>query len=638
MVQAEYFERHKDFGVRPVQPMKEKAVSARIICELTTEFLVSMVISNYFSEPAYRSVTVTGKAPIATALTSKVLMIKHFLSLPALIAATALILLGLPGQSSADEAKPSAASEHVLQAELALHRMDYKQAAHEYRLAADAGDSVEIAQQATRIASSYGFNEDALRSAERWLELEPDSEEALFHLARMQLRVGETRKAKRSYEKLLEGGEGKPDERLLTLTAVLGEEDDAEAAYKVLRDLAKPYKDSALANYAVATLALQANQIDDAKEFVQAALDLEPDEWLEMKAQLLYGRILLLEGDGDAAIDHVARIIGDDPQPDPAARMELALLMLSTGRDDDALSQVNQIQYETGNNADALRLMAIINFQQQNLDAAWEDFEDLLASGQHSMDALYYLARIADYREQSDRAIGLYSQVTNGSHAVPAQGRAAALIALKKEAPDVAFKQLDEFAREQPQYAIDVIQSKAQLLTALERYPEALQYYDQIVAYRPDSKGAVLGRAELLLRMGKLDDSIVQYRQAAKRWPDDALTLNALGYTLADRTDEYREAEKLIVKALKLDPENPAIIDSHGWILHKLGHNEEALVELERAYALFDDPEVAAHIVEVLAALDRDDEAVAVLASAVEKSPDNALLKSVRERLYPDQD
>jgi Flp pilus assembly protein TadD len=114
--------------------------------------------------------------------------------------------------------------------------------------------------------------------------------------------------------------------------------------------------------------------------------------------------------------------------------------------------------------------------------------------------------------------------------------------------------------------------------------------------------------------------------------------LNALGYTLADRTDEYREAEKLIVKALKLDPENPAIIDSHGWILHKLGHNEEALVELERAYALFDDPEVAAHIVEVLAALDRDDEAVAVLASAVEKSPDNALLKSVRERLYPDQD
>jgi len=215
------------------------------------------------------------------------------------------------------------------------------------------------------------------------------------------------------------------------------------------------------------------------------------------------------------------------------------------------------------------------------------------------------------------------------------QRRAAALIAIDRQAPETAMSKLEEFARNQPMYAVDMIQSKAQLLAAMERYPEALEYYDRVLAYRPDSEGVMLGRAELLLRMDRVDDSVAQYRAAVKRWPESALSLNALGYTLADRTDRYRDAEKYIKKAIKLDPDNPAIIDSLGWVLHKLGRNEEALVELERAYALFDDPEVAAHIVEVLAALDREDEAMEVLVAAEEKTPKSKLLADVRERVFP---
>ena len=133
---------------------------------------------------------------------------------------------------------------------------------------------------------------------------------------------------------------------------------------------------------------------------------------------------------------------------------------------------------------------------------------------------------------------------------------------------------------------------------------------------------------------GRLDDAIAAYRAAAKRWPESSMTLNALGYTLADRTEEYREAEKFIRKALKYDPDSPAIIDSLGWVLHKLGRHEEALVELRRAYEGFDDPEVAAHIVEVLDALGRHDEALAFLESAEEKRPDSKLLEDVRKRLF----
>ena len=101
----------------------------------------------------------------------------------------------------------------------------------------------------------------------------------------------------------------------------------------------------------------------------------------------------------------MARIVGDDPDPDPDARMELAVLYILVEREDDALSQVNQVLLEQPGRMDALRLMAIINFHKGFLDAAWDDFHDLLASGQYRMDALYYLGRISDYRGEHDRAI-----------------------------------------------------------------------------------------------------------------------------------------------------------------------------------------------------------------------------------------
>ncbi len=555
--------------------------------------------------------------------------------LPARLAAPALILLSLVTATAlADDAEPTDASAHLLQAEIANERQDYARAVREYRLAAEKSKSVEIASRATRVASSYGFSEDALVAAERWLDLDPGSDEALFHVARLKLRTGDIRGARRSYKALIERSDGDQDRALLSLIGVITEE-DAQAADEVMRWLARPYKESGYAHYAVAVTALQADDVEHARERVQLAMEYAPD-W--NKPKLLYGRILLLDGETDEAIDYVARIIGDDPQPDPEARMELALIMMAAGRDDDALSQVNQIQYETGNNVDALRLMAIINFRQENLDAAWEDFQDLLASGRHTMDALYYMARIADFREETDQAMELYDEVRTGTHAVAAQRRSAAIRAFNVEDEEAALEHLDQFASDNPNHAIDMVQAKAQLLAALERYPEALEEYDRMIEFRPESENVLLGRAELLLRMERIEDAVAQYRVAVKRFPESSLSLNALGYTLADRTEEFKEAEKLIRKALKYDPDNPAIIDSLGWVLYKLGNNEQALVELERAYERLEDPEVAAHIVEVLAALDRHDEALAFLESAEEKTPENELLEDVRERVFPSAD
>lgn len=551
--------------------------------------------------------------------------------LPGFGLVAALVLLG-PQVVAADEDGAAEPGAHVLAAEIALQRQEYLEAAREYRRAAESGNSVEIARQATRISYSFGFNEESLRSANRWLELDKDSDEALLYVAQLQLRLGKLRDARRSFKKLIARSDQDPDERVLSLVRVLSQE-DAKNADAVMRTLAKPYRDSALAHYAAAVMALQADDTAYAEKRSLRAIELEPD-WV--KAKLLYARALLIGGKQEEAIDYTARLIGDDPNPDPDARMELAVMMMTAGRDDDALSQINQILLEQPSRYDALRLMAIINFRQENLDAAWDDFQDLLASGYHTTDALYYLARIADFRGELDRSIRLYSQVRSGAHAITSQRRASALIATQKDDPDRAFEQLDEFASNNLNFAVDMVLAKAQLLEALERRDEALDYYGKYVKFRPDNEGASLGRAELLLRMNRLHDAILEYRRAVKRWPDSAMSLNALGYTLADRTDEHREAEKLIRKALKLEPESPAIMDSMGWVLFKLGRYDEALIELDRAYGELDDHEVAAHIVDVLAALGRDVEALELLQSAESKYPESDLLKDVRERVFPD--
>ena len=472
--------------------------------------------------------------------------------LPAFLLLAALTLV-FPPQTRADSSDGIEAAGHLIEGENALQAGEYLTAAVEYRKAAELSDNVDVARKATHIALRLGFNEEALLAAARWIELDEQDDEARILYAQLQLRSGNIREARRSIEKLINLDDGNADRRLLSLLPILSDEDPHNADL-LMRELAKPHKDSAAANYATAVLALQAGDTEYALKKAAIAAELEPN-WL--KPKLVYGRALMLDGHLNQAIAYTAEIIGDDPEADPDARMELALMYMSAGRDDDALSQVNQIQLEHAGRTDALRLMGIINFRQNNLDAAQSDFEDLLASGSYTMDAFYYLARIADFKGEHERAVKMYAQVSDGQNAVASQRRASALTAMQLEQPDEALRQLDMFAERNPQYAVDMVIAKAQLLAALERNEEALVYYNKAREFRPENEATALGRAALLLSMDLVNESIGAYRVAVSRWPDSPLALNALGYTLADRTDQLDEAEKLIRKALKYDPEQP---------------------------------------------------------------------------------
>ncbi len=552
---------------------------------------------------------------------------KHFYTLVRRAVLPVFLLIAVSPLALADDVSDLAG--HLIAAEAAIDAQDYRLAAEEYRKAAELSDDVEIAQQATEVGFIYGFNEDALAAAKRWSELTDGAEQPALYIARLNLRLGNFRASRQAFKKLVSGEAA--EDRLLLLISVLLEEDVKEGD-RLMRALTKPYKDSAKAHYSAAVMALAAEDNDYAIERVTRAIELDPD-WT--RPHLLYARALLLNGEEDEAIDYVARLVGDDPDADPSARIELAVMMMSVGRDEDALSQVNQVMLEQPGNDEALRLMAMINFRLGHLDSAREDFEDLMGS-RFRTEAAYYLARIADSREEFDDAINLYMQVDRGQYALAARRRGSALIAFEQDDPNYALQKLDEFARFNPEAAVDITLSRAQLLSSLERYDESLTEYDRYLGFRSADESATLGKADVLLRMGRIDDALGTYEDALSTFPESALTLNAYGYTLADRTDRYEEAYVLIEKAITLEPESPAIIDSWGWVLHKLGRHDEALGYLEQAYELFADAEVAAHIVEVLAVLERHEEALELLESAEERQPDSEFLKDVRKRFFAD--
>ena len=168
-------------------------------------------------------------------------------------------------------------------------------------------------------------------------------------------------------------------------------------------------------------------------------------------------------------------------------------------------------------------------------------------------------------------------------------------------------------------------QKDAQPAAELDAFARGLAAY-------PDDPALLYSRALSWERRDDIPRAEADFRRILVAEPDNVNALNALGYTLADRTTRYAEALALIDRARAAEPGNAAIIDSYGWVLYRLGRNAEALVELRRAFALQKDPEIAAHLGEVLWVMDQKDEARRYFEEARRLDPDNRALKRALEK------
>lgn len=547
----------------------------------------------------------------------------------------ALLLASVLAACTTTGAKREAAAENlpadpnalVLGAEMALQRGNYLEASQAYLRAAQAGEDEELAEQATRVAHEHRQWTVVQAAAERWLELNHTNEEARRYAAFAALHLYRINTAAEHLNILLDTAFINPQAGFLALLPQLADEGSASAATAVLRQLVTKYPEVTEAHYALAQAASQSDNLSLAMEHARKARELGP-YW--SPAGLLLARLQMLTGDADGALVTAKQVIDQDNQD--SNRLEYALMLMQAGKEEEGRKELNALASSESTGTVVERALADIDFQLGNRDSAAQRFSNLVSSGRFVYESLFYLGAIAEGREAWDDAAQIYSRVTGGEFAMAAQTRLARL-KVKQEGLEAGLKHLEEFGATRPQYRIETITARANLLSSSGDKAGALALLDSALKAYPDAVELRFARIFQLEASDKVEESIADLRKLVADRPGDPAASNALGYTLVDRTRHQKEGLELIEQALAETPDSGAVLDSMGWALHRVGRHQDALNYLEQAKRRINDPEVELHLGEVLIALDRKADARDVWKRASERYPENDKIKQRLQKL-----
>lgn len=519
---------------------------------------------------------------------------------------------------------------HVLVGEMAGQRNALDLAAFHYLEAAQLSQAPEIAESATRYALLAGDEDKALLAALRWSTLAPEAVPPRELIARNHLRKGRVEALYAEAQTIIARHPEGRDEGFREVALLLSSDpQQAESALAVMQRLVSEDTGRAAAHYGYGLLAIRLGRFDLGIEQADAALRLERN-WseaylLKMGAQVRADR----PADARKTFDHAVKLSSEKT----TLRLAYARLLLEAGQAEAARAQYLEVLRSDRINGDAHFALALLALQARKPDEAYGYLLTLFESGQRRDDAAWFLGQIEDERENYREAYRWYGAVTGGSHVVDALLRKT-FVMYKLEGMKPALAALQNLRQHGsgllgPQLYV----AEAELYYEDGQPEQALQRYEAGLKEYPEDLNLVYGRA---MAHGELDDfpsAERDLRFILERLPDDARSLNALGYLLSNNTNRYQEAFALVERALAITPEDPAVIDSMGWIQYRLGNLDRSLELLQEAFKRQPDPEIAAHLGEVLWQLGQRDKANAVWRTALAESPNHRVLRETVDRL-----
>lgn len=513
----------------------------------------------------------------------------------------------------------------LLLAEFALRRRDYDVALQQYTAQAPALRDAGVSAHTTHLAQFMGNEQAALESVQLWVELEPNNVEANNTLSILLIRQGRAVAALPHMARLARQGEKVNFPALLSGFEELGAEQQ-QALVSGINELAEEFPSNAQLLLTQAMARAELEEFDLALASLNQLFEFDPDQ---SQAALLEAKILLAQS-APRPYQRLERILKENPQ-DTQIRLQYARLLTATDMR-AAQTQFELLSEQSPRDGELLLSLALINRETGDAEAAKAYLRQLLALEQHVDEAHYYLGRFAEEEGDPEAALREYKQVDEGRELFVATSRGSVIL-LEEGRIDDNSAWFDDARQRHPEKAEQLYGIEADILTRSAEFTAAELALDRALAQLPGASSLRYARAMLAEEQGDLAGMESDLQTIIKAEPDNATALNALGYTLANRTTRYDEAYALISQALELQPGEPAILDSMGWVLYRLNRNEEALEYLTRAYAAFPDPEVAAHLGEVLWITGDTDNALRVWQGGLMKDPDNIVLVETLQRL-----
>ena len=536
--------------------------------------------------------------------------------------------------SSANQRESEDSNALVLTAEIALQRDDCGRAAANYTIAAQRLADVKLAERATGVALDCGQYPAAERAAARWRQLAPREPAALRAVMRAELGLYKIDDARAAFESWIKdgggmapvkGSRGATDDNLAEQVSQVALESGVSATYAMLRGTQATRLQSGRAQLALAGLAFDGWNYREALQYGQRALSAGAER---APTQLLLARAHAGLGEADQAVAAAGAARTAAPKDQSFAAVDVLILL---GREREARMALENLRDSAALRPQAERRLGLLAFDRGDYDEAQSVFSTLVKDQESSVIAVYYLAAIAERRGESAAALRGYQMLTGTGLEAAARTRAATILYKAGQRSD-ALELLQAKEDAAPAARLEAEIAQAQLLSNGGEGNQALARIDDVLARFPGHPDVLYQKSILLEKAGRTDAAIATLEGLYRDRPQDSAISNALGFILADHDRDLPRAQRLISAALKSEPDNPAILDSLGWLEFRRGMLPAALPLLERAYRLDQDGDIGAHWGEVLWAMGDKVKARETWNRALMVDPDNALVKAAQQR------
>lgn len=483
-----------------------------------------------------------------------------------------------------------------------------------------------VTARATRIARYLGAHQAALDSAMLWIEIEPDNLEAKQVAATELIRFGQMNRAINLLEDLMAANAQVNFEFLLQ---GLQGADQArrDLVLNRLNELIKKHPDNAQLWFTKGAIEQAEKRWESALTSFTKALEINPQY---TNAILAKGKQYIALGRDQEALAFIKKATQDYPK-NKRIGITYARMLISAQKLKEAQGEFGRLAALYPNDPDLILSLALISWENRLIDTAKMQLHRLLEMNQREDEARTYLGRIAASEKDYQTAAEHFAKVRRGPHYPQARVQLA-LVYAKMDDFDAAHNVLEAARSEMPKKEVQFYLAESEILTEQNKIQDAIDLLSEAIKKFPKDTGILYTRAMLLEQIDEYEQMEADLRAILSWEPDNTAALNALGYTFADRNERLEEAVALIEKAYKLSPNDPAIIDSMGWIKYRLGDTETALTFLRRAYEAYQDQEIAAHLGEVLWVTGQKEEATAIWTEALKENPDSEVLKKVMER------